>query len=116
MDEFDFSPYDLKDKDQRARAMADWKVWKKNQGFRIEQIRDKENGHTLESLAQLTDVFAHNISITLRETIDALGGRETEAGKVVSNLWHGIVSHELEVHLAVARLAAEAAVQHELDK
>ncbi len=105
---FDFTPYDLNERAQLEQAQKDYQEHLRAEGYRLEA---KPKGpHTLETLAQATDQFAHNISIELREAIDRLGGRETEAGKTVANLWHFIVAHELEVHTAVKRLAFEAQV------
>lgn len=96
---FDESRYDLTTSDGRKAYMRDWKVDLKEHGYRIdEEIEKAEDGWpSLEGLAHMCDIRAHNISLTLADTIELLGGRDTEAGKVVSNLWHNIVAHDLHV-------------------
>lgn len=100
MESFDFSPYDLKDREQRQEATRAWMAWLKEYGYRTdaEAEHDEHGMLTMAALAERIDAFSHNLSITLRETIDELGGRETQAGKVVSNLWHDIISNELNTH------------------
>lgn len=104
---FDESLYDLSTPEGQAAYIRDWKVDLKERGYRIDEDIEKDaDGYTsLEGLAHMADIRAHNISITLRDTIDLLGGRDTEAGKVVSNLWHNIVAHDLSVRNIAKRLA-----------
>lgn len=96
---FDEHAYDLNTPDGRAAYIAAWKVDLREKGYRVdEEIETDEKGRTtLEGLAHLTDQLAHNLSLTLRDTIDQLGGRETEAGKLVGSLWHYLVSNQSRI-------------------
>lgn len=93
---FDEHAYDLNTPEGKAAYIAAWKVDLREHGYRIDEVIEKdEDGYvSLEGLAHLTDQFSHNISITLRDTIEKVGGRDTEAGKLIGALWHGIVAHQ----------------------
>lgn len=97
---FDESKYDLSTPDGKAAYIRDWKVDLKERGYRVdESIEKDDDGYpSLAGLAHMADIRVHNISLTLQDTVDLLGGRDTEAGKVVDNLWHNIVAHDLHVH------------------
>lgn len=110
---FDESKYDLNTKEGREAYIADWKVDLKERGYRIgEDVeKDASGWTTLAGLAHMTDIRAHNISLTMKDTIDLLGGRGTEAGKGVSNLWHNIVAHDLHVRNIATHLAEKEAAR-----
>lgn len=90
--------YDLKDPAQRAAYQEEWLDLKASEGFRVRETHEKgaDGWPTLSGLLSAQDQFVHNVSIHLRQATDA-AGRDTEAGRAVSDLWHSIVANSLEV-------------------
>lgn len=106
---FDESQYDLNTPEGKAAYIRDWKIDLKERGYQVDEEHEREPSsipggkgyYTLNGLATLTDQYAHNVGITLNDTVTLLGGRNTEAGAVVGNLYHDLVAMMLAIHRTV---------------